>query len=83
MALENRKVTCDICNASQTEKAYGDGWQDWTIIKGIGAEAPDSSKPVEMKHMEMYICSKHKESLAQFLTDMQEAERVFTKFGRT
>lgn len=77
MPIKNRVVSCDICNESEIEKRFGEGWHGWSIIKGIGAKEPDGDKPIEMINLETHMCPEHTRILAQFITDMQEASKMF------
>ena len=71
MPLENRKATCDICHVIQAEERIGTGWPNWIIIQGIGAVAPEKDEPIDNKHLEMYICPKHKNQISNYLNRMQ------------
>ena len=71
MPIENRKVTCDICGTPEWEERFGVGWPNWIIIKGIGAVAPEKDESIANKHLEMYICKKHKNQISNYLNRMQ------------
>lgn len=70
MPIHNRIATCDICQRSQEEQAYGVGWAGWSNIKGIGASKADGA--VKMENLEMHLCTACTNKLAAFLSSMQE-----------
>lgn len=54
-------ITCDVkdCNASETEKTYGSGWQGWGSIQGIHNPATGADVA--------NVCPECKEKLINFL----------------
>ena len=67
-----RTAKCDLCETTQTEKVYGNGWEGWAIIQGIAAVEPDKDKPLTTENTSIMLCPKHKNDVANFIGTLQE-----------
>jgi len=67
-----RIAKCDVCSTSETEKSYGVGWEDWCIIQGIAAVAPDKRTPTTTENTSMILCPLHKDLLVKYVDSMQK-----------
>ncbi len=67
-----RTAKCDICDRTETENVYGNGWEGWAIIQGIAAIEPDNDKPLTTENTSMMLCPHHKMNVAEFIDKLQE-----------
>ncbi len=67
-----RTIQCDICEQTESEKEYGQGWPGWAIINGIAAKEPNDTKSLTQENMQFILCPEHTIDTSNFLTDLQD-----------
>lgn len=66
-----RTIKCDMpnCNAQETEREYGVGWNNWSIVNGICL-----TKPERPSDLQLNLCPEHTIRLADFIDSMAKFE---------